>query len=374
MRQLFIITTLILNCFIFNAFSQKGLPNLVEKPISKEEKVTAFMKKATEAGISEAKANFIVFLYEAFQKKMKIVSEKSRAIASASLIYMNDGNTARNFIRRSFFDEMLSFLSPKEFKILFYEQFEFKIEEEQRKEFLKYTKDKGLSIEQKKNIRKATDDYAEKKVVILEYYSIWKDRSRELEIINNELKVALDKINPTITSEGMLNNNEKNLESFIARAQMAGVSLDNLEALKRAYYEREKNIKIAEETVRANYLNEIVYFHDDEKSKKKALDIFKRQMAGLITLEQFKAIFKDHLKERVNREAFRAYDNIVMGLEKEITQSQKNELLELIKEQKLSETVARQYYGYDHKLSIQKLKTQQYKFKAILKDKIAAFN
>jgi len=376
MNVLQISSLFILFITCFTSYSQYAISSIDEvklseriEKIKQSEEAQIFFKSAEEAKIPRSKVDSIVYAKALRDYKIGALKKHSKNINKTFLIDIKDKKFDRNSFVSDFRRTVSSLLTQEQFKLLYKDLLNIQIEREAAITMAdfnkKYVINKAKDI---KVLKSWVDLYTSKAVLALQYHAYDKklselkygevlaEASEKYRELFSQLNIKA--INPLDASRE---------ELFVAKAKAAGINESIANRIIAASLETKKQIKGIDKINKWNS----PYIHILETTQHRKRDVrnkFEAQLASLITIEQYKKLFGDQLKEDIELKI--EYQMAQITSVYPLTDSQYEEIKILVSDYVNKDLLIYHYYSFDKKLRKEKQKVIKFKFDKSYKKKI----
>ncbi len=292
-------------------------------------------------------------------------------------MYFHDQGTSKEEAERQFKEGLAKVINKNEFGALFAEQFAERIERETTTRYDKIIPlYPSLDESKKKVIRLSINNAVKDEIYTQEYYRYDPNLNyaKTEESKTNSAKQfneLLKKLGVTKTIDTV--NNSK-IAHLIKQAKKAFLTEEQIKKLISLIAKRDDKIAAYPSIWAKNNAKYALNFHDKATSKEEAHRQFKEDLANLITLNQFNAMFKDQLEEQIKRDAYNHLKQAgkVYNFNK-LSFEQKESLKALLLKYNTNKKMYTEYYEYDWTLRTQKLRVLQFRFEKDYKRMLTNF-
>lgn len=367
--------------FIFFAsYSQYTINNLdrtalLEKvtELKKSQELQGFMERAQRVNVSSAKIDSIIYAKLVQDYRIAALKKHAKSTNKSFLINITDPKFDKNSIIRAYRKTISSLLTKNQFQFIYKELLDLQIVREAPKTLADLKKEyllkKPSDIEV---ISKWVQQYTSTAVLEQQYYAYDKKLSQTK--YGAVLKEAADKYVEVLQQLEVLLVNplpvqETPEELFIEKAIKVGVNSAIANRIIELSKSTKSQIKAIEKQNKSNAPH--IYLLETTKNSKDGVrKEFKKRLAQLISIQQFKKLFGDQLKEDI-QEAI-AYRMKQITSVYTLNETQYKDMESLVADYVTKDLLIQHYYGYDKKVKKQKQKVAKFKFDSAYKKKIQA--
>ena len=339
-----------------------------------EKQLAFFENTAKKTNISSDKIKAIKKLVKLKNERIEAYHADYRQQDTTSIIFFFDKKISPGEARRKFKEELAQVINLSEFEVLFKPVLQPRIDREVAENWKAFEQQYKLDKRQKEILHKIISHYTEKELFASEFYNydgaIAYAKLNELKAEKNAaLQKALTGLDLTMKAGKSAN---PKIDYFVAKARQADVSELKIQKLLQALKERDEKVASVAKDWQAFDSKYLVYFHDHETTKDVYLNEFKKTLNQLITQEQFEVMFKEQLNPRIKRIANKRLNEVKAAYELEYDQEQI--VKKMLREGVEKEILIKEYYGYNDKLSKQKLRAAQFRFDRKYKQTLMGMN
>ena len=367
MKNIFYFFSLTLFFNAFQAYSQN-------KTVTDQDRLAQTIAKATEVGLASEKINQIKEIYTKLSDSIAHFEKEQEKFLNNSILCFYDQKQQVANAQLNFRKDLARIINTREFEKLFGEQFKSRIYAESQQKYHAFIQSYELTKQQKKKAEQVIFENTKNEIITWAYYTydnvLGYAKVTESKVISNKrIKGMLTEFG--ISKKASSINNPK-IEFLVTRAQSAGLTEEQVERLLIAVENRDDKIKAYPNIWAQKDMKYVLNIHDQSTSKEEAHRKFKEDLANILSVEQFKAIFGIQLKSQIDYEVEKH-----LKKSKEVYKFdplQESDLRQLLKKHYTNRLVYNEYYEYDWTLRSQKLKVLDFRFKKEYRNLIESFN
>lgn len=333
------------------AFSQE-----IEEP-----HISILEKSAKDANLTKDQLTKIKeILLERFAQE-QLVKDNGAFQYNNHLMYVWDPTMSDENIRNKFNRELIKIISKEQYKILFADQLDYMTDNAINLRINEISKNKALSKKKTAALAAAIRDAFYEAAFARVYYShdgslSWRMNQKTRMHKERVFRKAMTDLGLNYYLHGVIYYSERE-ENFIKDAKAIGLKDNVIEAIFQLLAEQD--------ILSADYdfywgeilATSIVSFYDPSVTKQAVFKNFKRQLADLITFEQFKQLFKKHMQKQVEKET----EKSLSARQKMYTllNGQEEEIQDLLYKHAFEFTAINAYYSFDNQILDVKKKVHQ---------------
>lgn len=341
----------------------KRTQNKAKKKALLEHKITAFKTQIAKIDIPKSVEKEIFKEYSNYTQEVIKLKKDFKQRNEEELILFTTFSKAKSTLFKHLVSHIKLLLTYEQFSTLFTNQLQFKIKEQEIilfNELKNNNKNLKLTQSQEVSLRNLTYTFAQKKVLLQEYYSVRpQELKTQLLLHIKEAKKAYAQFLKKLELQNQRNIQYQQLEIRLKNASLSPATVSKfMHAVKSRDAALDKAAKIKQE-IEQKYAVPIF----DKTLKKGTINQkLKEKITQLITYDQFKNIFEEQLDPQINKQTQLTMRAVKKYLN--LNQQQYNDIRLITLNFRSEESFINAYY---HKrLAKKKVSVQHIKYKQAL--------